>query len=160
MNKYQFLHTGSYVKIILHNIPEKPGVFAKMSKILANHDINIMTLRHSVHSKEKGDIAFTVSKERAEESINLMKENLKQIGASDVSVKSDLALVFIWGEEIKNLSEFVSDILRAFSQYNVDFDSLSLSVEGITCILPENQFKQAMHAFNKMFVDEPIISPI
>lgn len=160
MSQYQFLHSGSYTKIILHNIPERPGVIAKMSKILADHNINIMTLRHSVHSTEKGDIAFTVAKQRADESFQLMKENLKEIGANDVSIKNDLALVFIWGEEIENLPRFVSDILRAFSEYRVEFDMLSLAPEGVTCILPDNQFNQAMYAFNKMFVDEPIISPI
>ena len=71
-----------------------------------------------------------------------------------------LALVFIWGEEIQNITKFASDVLRAFSEYNVEFDSLSLAIEGVTCILPNNQFQSAMHAFNKMFVDEPIISPI
>jgi len=160
MGQYQFLHTGNYVKIILHNIPEKPGVIAKMSQILADFQINIMTLRHSAHSTEKGDIAITVSKDNAERSIQLMQDNLKVIGATEVSYRKDLALVFIWGEEIENLPRFVSDILRAFSEYNVQFDSLSLSKEGVTCILPDNQFQSAMHAFNKMFVDEPIISPI
>jgi len=58
------------------------------------------------------------------------------------------------------LPRFASDVLRAFSEYNVEFDSLSLAVEGVTCILPNNQFNQATHAFNKMFVDEPVISPI
>lgn len=160
MDKYQFLHTGSFVKIILHNIPEKPGVFAKMTNILADQNINILTIRHLVHSADKGDIAFTVSKDQAEEALQLMNINKSKIGASEVTIKKDLALVFILGKEINNLSGFVSDVMRAFSEYNVDFDSLSLAQEGITCILPENQFNQAMHAFNKMFVDDPIISPI
>ena len=160
MDQYQFLHTGSYVKIILHNIPERPGVFAKMTKILADRNINILTIRHSVITTEKGEIAFTVSKEQAEESINLMKENLKEIGATDLSFKRNLALVFIHGKETQNLSRLSSDILRAFGEYNVEFDSLSIAKEGLTCILPEDKFNHAMHAFNKMFVDEPIISPI
>ncbi len=160
MDKYQFLHTGNFVKIILHNIPEKPGVFAKMSNILAEKNINILTIRHLVHSTDKGEIAFTVSKDQAEEALQLMNENRNNIGATEVTIKKDLALVFILGEEIKNLTRFVSDIMRAFSEYNVEFDSLSMAQEGITCILPENQFNQAMHAFNKMFVDDPIISPI
>jgi aspartate kinase len=160
MDNYQFLHTGSYVKITLHNIPERPGVFSKMTKILADQNINILTIRHIAHSKEQGDIAFTVSKSSAELSIKLMQDNLKLIGATEISFKKDLALVFIWGEQIKNISRFASDILRAFSEYGVEFDSLSLAAEGVTCILPEHQLTPAKHAFNKMFVDEPIISPI
>ncbi|MFZ5517250.1 MAG: ACT domain-containing protein [Candidatus Zhuqueibacterota bacterium] len=160
MDKYQFLHTGSYVKIILHNIPEKPGVFAKMTNILADRQINILTIRHLVLSADTGEIAFTVSKDQADEAFQLMEHHKKEIGASDVTIKKDLALVFILGEGIKNLSAFVSDVMRAFSEYNVDFDSLTTTQEGMTCILPEHQFNQAMHAFNKMFVDEPIISPI
>jgi len=160
MSQYKFLHTGSYVKIILHDIPERPGVIARMSRILADHHINIMTLRHSAQSATKGDIAFTVAKEQADESFRLMKENLKEIGGGDVSIKRDLALVFIRGGEIEDLPGFVSDILRAFSEYHVEFDMLSLALEGVTCILPENQFNPATHAFNKMFIDEPIISPI
>ena len=160
MSQYQFLHTGSFVKIIMHNIPEKPGVFAKIFNILADRNIDILTVKHSMHTSEKGDIAFTVSKEQAEESIQLMQDNKKFIEASEVSSKKDLALVFIWGDEIPNLSKFASDILRAFSEYDVEFDSLSLAREGITCILPESKFNKAMHAFNKMFVDEPIISPV
>jgi aspartate kinase len=160
MDNYQFLHTGSYVKITLHNIPERPGVFSKMTKILADQNINILTIRHIAHSKEQGDIAFTVSKSSAELSIKLMQDNLKLIGATEISFKRDLALVFIWGEQIKNISRFASDILRAFSEYGVEFDSLSLAAEGVTCILHEHQLTPAKHAFNKMFVDEPIISPI
>jgi len=160
MNRYQFLHAGDYVKITLHGIPEKPGVIAKMSAILSENNINIMTLRHSVHTPSKGDIAFTVSKENAEDSLRLMKENLEQIGAHDTSCRYGLALVFMYGTEIENLPRFVSDILRAFSDYDVEFDSLSMAKEGITCILPDQQLNQAMHAFNKMFVDEPIISPV
>lgn len=160
MDNYQFLHTGSYVKITLHNIPERPGVFSKMTKILADQNINILTIRHIAHSKEQGNIAFTVSRSSAELSINLMRDNLKLIGATEISYKKDLALVFIWGEQIKNISRFASDILRAFSEYGVEFDSLSLASEGVTCILPEHQLNLAKHAFNKMFVDEPIISPI
>lgn len=160
MTKYQFLHSGNYVKILIHDIPEKPGVAAKILSIIASENINILTIKHSVHSKEKGDFAFTVSKNDAEKAIELIEKNLKNIGARDFSVRRDLALVFISGEEIKDLTRFASDVLRAFSDYNVEFDSLSLAIEGVTCILPENQFQPAMHAFNKMFVDEPIISPI
>lgn len=160
MDNYQFLHTGSYVKITLHNIPERPGVFSKMTKVLADQNINILTIRHIAHSKELGNIAFTVAKSSAELSIKLMQDNLKLIGATEISFKKDLALVFIWGEQIKNISRFASDILRAFSEYGVEFDSLSLAAEGVTCILPEHQLTPAKHAFNKMFVDEPIISPI
>ncbi len=160
MSTYQFLHSGNYVKIILHEIPEKPGVAAKILTFVAKNNINILTIKHSVHSKETGDFAFTVKSEDADKTIDLMKKNLKEIGAKDLTVRKDLALVFIWGEKIKNLPEFASDVLRAFSQYNVEFDSISLAIEGITCIVPNDQFNQAMHAFNKMFVDEPIISPI
>ena len=160
MGDYRFVHSGNYVKIILHDIPEKPGVAAKILNIIAKENINILTIKHTVHSKEKGDFAFTVKKENGDLAMDLMKKNLKEIGAKGLSIRRDLALVFIWGEEIKNLGEFASDILRAFSQYNVEFDSLSLAVEGITCILLDSQFNAAMHAFNKMFVDEPIISPI
>jgi len=160
MSEYQFLHTGNYVRITLHNIPEMPGVFAKMTKILADNNINILTIRHLVRTSQKGDIAFTVAKDQADESIQLMETNLKVIGAENLSFKKDLALVFISGKEIKNLSQFVSDISRAFSEYHVEFDSLTVSTDGITCILPEHQYNSAMHAFNKMFVDEPIISPI
>jgi len=160
MKKYQFVHSGDYVKILLHKIPEKPGVAAKILSIIARENINILTIKHTVHSKEKGEFAFTVKAEDADETIDLMKKNLKDIGAKDLTVRRDLALVFIWGDEIKNLGEFASDVLRAFSQYNVEFDSLSLAIEGITCIVPNDQFNSAMHAFNKMFVDEPIISPI
>ena len=160
MSNYQFLHSGNYVKIILHDIPEKPGVAAKILTIVAKGDINILTIKHSVHTKEKGDFAFTVSRDDAESTIQLMKENLKEIGAKDITVRKDLALVFIWADEIENLSEFASDVLRAFSQYHVEFDSLSLAKEGVTCILPNEQFNSATHAFNKMFVDEPIISPV
>ncbi|MBN2355454.1 hypothetical protein JXO59_05035, partial [candidate division KSB1 bacterium] len=112
------------------------------------------------HTLKQGDIAFTVSKDNADESLRLMKENLGYIGAKDISCRKDLALVFMYGTDIDNLSRFVSDILRAFSDYNVEFDTLSVAKEGITCILPDPQFNQAMHAFNKMFVDEPIISPV
>ncbi|MCI0516153.1 hypothetical protein L0128_23310 [candidate division KSB1 bacterium] len=160
MSNYQFLHLGSYVKIIMHNIPEKPGVFAKIFNLLANQQIDVLTVRHSLQSTEKGDIAFTVSTKDAEKSLQLMTDNIKLIEASHVSSKKDLALVFIWGKEIKSISKFASDILRAFCEYNIDFDSLSLAQEGLTVILPDNQFQKAAHAFNKMFIDEPIISPI
>lgn len=160
MDNYTFLHTGSYVKITLHSIPERPGVFSKMTKVLADQNINILTIRHIVHSKDEGDIAFTVSKSSADQSIQLMQENLQTIGAAGLSFKKDLALVFISGDRVKNISRFASDILRAFSEYGVEFDSLSLAAEGVTCILPEHQLTPAKHAFNKMFVDEPIISPV
>ncbi len=160
MSKYQFLHSGNYVKLLLHDIPEKPGVAAKILSIIARENINILTIKHSVHSPKKGDFAFTVSREDADKAIELMKASIKDIGARDLSIRQDLALVFIWGEEIQNITKFASDVLRAFSEYNVEFDSLSLAIEGVTCILPNNQFQSAMHAFNKMFVDEPIISPI
>lgn len=133
---------------------------AKILTIIGQHNINILTVKHSMHSVKTGDFAFTVFRENGDAAIKLMKENLKEIGASRVSFKKDLALVFIWGEEIQNLPRFASDVLRAFSEYNVEFDSLSLAVEGVTCILPNNQFNQALHAFNKMFVDELVISPI
>ncbi len=160
MNRYQFLHTGSYTKIIMHNIPEKPGVFAKIFNLLAAQKINILTVKHSMHSTEKGDIAFTVSTEDSDQSLQLMNKNMKLIEATGISFKKDLALVFMHGTEIVNLPRFASDVLRAFSEYNVEFDSLSLAIEGVTCILPEDQLQKALHAFNKMFVDEPIISPV
>ncbi|HEX9970580.1 MAG TPA: hypothetical protein VGD14_00780 [bacterium] len=90
----------------------------------------------------------------------MIQENLKNFGATELPFKKDLALVFIWGDRIKTISRFTSDILRAFSEYGVEFDSLSLAAEGVTCILPEHQFTPAKHAFNKMFVDELIVTPI
>ncbi|HEX9970581.1 MAG TPA: hypothetical protein VGD14_00785 [bacterium] len=49
-------------KITLHSIPDRPDVFSKMTKALADQNINILTIRHIAHSKEQGDIAFSVSK--------------------------------------------------------------------------------------------------
>ena len=76
MAQFQFMHTGNYVKIIVHDIPEIPGILAKITSLLAEQQINVLTLRHWFRTVEKGDIAFTVKKDDAETSIQLMEKNL------------------------------------------------------------------------------------
>lgn len=74
MNNPKFVHTESYVKIRLHNFAGRPGMFPKMTSILADQNITVLTIQRAAHFKEKVDIAFTNSKEQADEAIQLRFE--------------------------------------------------------------------------------------
>jgi aspartate kinase len=123
------------VKITVCNVPDRPGIAAKIFKELASSGISVDMIVQNVSHIRQTDISFTVNKSDALETIKITKKVAKAIGAGDVLKDEDIARVSIVGVGMKSHSGVAAKMFEALAQDKINIEMISTSDISISCIV-------------------------
>ncbi|MBM3255485.1 MAG: aspartate kinase, partial [Candidatus Omnitrophica bacterium] len=92
----------SEAKITVCNVPDRPGVAARIFKELAEKGVSVDTIVQNVSHLRQTDISFTVTKSHLAKAIRLTKAVAKAMGAGEVLQDEDIARVSVVGVGMKS----------------------------------------------------------
>ena len=84
-------------KVTICDVPDKPGIAAKIFKDIALADINVDMIVQNVSRTGATDISFTVPDPDLNKTIKAAKEISKKVGAGEITYDKDMAKVSIVG---------------------------------------------------------------
>ncbi|MDD2689254.1 MAG: aspartate kinase [Candidatus Omnitrophica bacterium] len=138
-------------KITICNVPDRPGVAAKIFGELSGAGISVDMIVQNVSHLRQTDISFTVKKAEFSKAIKLAKRVASGIGAGDVLEDVDIARVSVVGVGMKSHPGVAAGMFDTLAKHKINIEMISTSDISISCIIKRKFAKTAVRALHEKF---------
>lgn len=147
----------SEAKITICDVPDKPGIAARIFREIASANINIDMIIQNVSHTGRTDISFTIEKTDLKKAVNIVKKMAKKIGAKNVLEDRDIAKVSVVGVGMRSHSGIAAAMFKALAQKGINIKMISTSEIKISCVINKKDAVKAVKAIHKVFeLQKPI----
>jgi len=143
---------GNISKITLHDIPDKPGIAAKVFKPLSDAGINVDVIVQNISRNHKTDLTFTVNNEDLTHALNIVQnKSIKNINYENITSGSNYAKISIIGTGIQNSPGYAAKFFEALFESKVNIEMITTSDIRITCLINEKDINKAVNKVHDVF---------
>jgi len=121
------------------------GVF----KILADNDINVDMISQSFGKRNEKEVSFAIKEKNAKLALNILKENAKDIGISDIKCYEGMSKVSIVGIGIVNNSQVIADVFEILCENNINTYAVSSAEIKISVLVDSNMGDKALKVLHE-----------
>jgi len=141
----------SEAKVTVSNVPDRPGVAARIFRALADRDINVDMIVQNVSEDGVTDISFTLPHEDLEEGERVCAELAAEVGAAGVTTDPRIGKVSLVGAGMKSNPGVAARMFEVLSGEGVNIEMISTSAIRISCVVPEDDLDRAVVALHAAF---------
>ncbi len=139
-------------KVGVLKVPDKPGIAAKLFRILGDEKINVDMIIQSIHSAGNlADMAFTVNKPDMKKAVDVATRVAKELGAEGVVSDDEVAKISIVGVGMISKPGVAGLMFDALGRNGINIQMISTSEIKISCVIKAEQAKKAMEILHKEF---------
>jgi aspartate kinase len=138
-------------KITICNVPDRPGIAAKIFKELADNGISVDTIVQNVSHLRQTDISFTINKSELHKALKLTQGVAKNIQAGEVLQDEDIARVAIIGVGMKSHPGVAAKMFEVLAKNKINIEMISTSDISISCIIKKRFGETAVRALHEKF---------
>ncbi|MDI6605539.1 MAG: aspartate kinase [Candidatus Omnitrophota bacterium] len=138
-------------KITICNVPDRPGVAAKLFKKLSQEGINVDMIVQNVSHTRSTDISFTVSKVDTHKAMKITRRVAANIKAGEALQDEDIARVSIVGVGMKSNPGVAAKMFEVLAQNKINIEMISTSDISISCIIQKKFAEKAVRALHAKF---------
>jgi len=138
-------------KITICDVPDKPGVAAKIFRELASAGVNVDMIVQNVSHLRQTDISFTTSKSEAMKAIKLTRKIAAHMGAGEVIENEDIARISIVGVGMKSHPGVAATMFDTLAKSKINIEMISTSDISISCIIKNRFAETAVRALHSKF---------
>ncbi len=143
------------VKMTIVDVPDEPGVAAKIFGSLAEGNINVdMIVQTSPHEKGVNDISFTVDKSRLKDAADMLEKVREEIGAGRILTDESVAKVSIIGVGMRSHAGVAARMFEVLAKNSINIEMISTSEIKISCVVEETEGEKAVKALHNEFCEE------
>ena len=143
----------SKVRIVICDVPDEPGVAAKLFNTLADENISVDTIIQSyarLHNNTN-DIAFTISKSDLKKAMELFERLSDTIKADKIHIDENIASVSIVGAGMVDRPGVAATMFDTLAKLNVNIKMITTSEVKISCLVDSEVANDALKALHKAF---------
>lgn len=141
----------SEAKVTLRDVPDKPGIAARIFGDIAKNDINIDMIIQNVSRTGHTDLSFTTTAGDIRKTMRLMGKITKSVGAKEATFDKDIAKVSVVGIGMRNHSGVAATMFRALASKKINIDMISTSEIKISCVVRKKKAEDAVRILHKAF---------
>lgn len=138
-------------KVTICDVPDKPGIAAKIFKDLAKENINVDMIIQNVSRTGATDVSFTVMGSELNKTIRCARDVSQKVGAGDITVDKDIAKVSIVGIGMRSHSGVAANMFGALAEKGINIEMISTSEIKISCVVKKSLGEAAVRAIHKKF---------
>lgn len=138
-------------KLTIRELPDKPGIAAKLFKELSENDISVDMIVQNVSHTKKTDISFTVPKTSAAKAMKVAKETASNLNAGEVILNDDIARIAIVGIGMKSNPGVAARMFSTLAENNINIEMISTSDISISCVIGKKFAETAVRTLHKNF---------
>lgn len=143
--------TENEAKITICDVPDKPGIAARIFNDLACENVNIDMIVQNVSHKKMTDISFTVPKDRITKTLKISKKIADNIGAGGIISDEAIAKVSVVGVGMKSQSGVAAKCFSCLAKHKINIEMISTSEISISCVVKKDLGKEALKVLHKEF---------
>ena len=143
----------SQYRVVLCDVPDKPGNAAKIFKALAENGVSVDMIIQSYArtSSNTNDIAFTIDKSDLDKTLEILEKAKQTLGAGNTFVDKDIAKVSIVGAGMIDRPGVAADMFNALASNNINLKMISTSEIKISCLVERANANIAIKALCEAF---------
>jgi len=144
-------HDTSEAKVVIQNVPDTPGVAARVFRPLADEGINIDMIVQNVAADGRTDISFTMPTEDLRRARPVLDEIIGAVGAEGIATDPDIAKVSLIGAGMKSHPGVAADMFDAIADAGINIEIISTSSIRVSCVVRKFEVERAVRAVHDRF---------
>ena len=151
-------HDTDDAKVTVQQVPDKPGVAAKLFTALADANINLDMIVQNVSAAGATDISFTVPRSDVRRSQDLLSALADDVGAAGITVDDAVAKVSLVGAGMKTHPGIAARMFTALSDAGINIEMISTSTIRVSVVIAAEDVGTAVRAVHDAFnlADAPV----
>lgn len=139
-------------KITVVNVPDKPGIAARMFESIASANIVVDMIVQNISSDGKfADISFTIPKTDTRKALEVTGAIAKELGAERVDKREDICKVSVIGVGMRTHSGVASKMFQTLAGHNINIMMISTSEIKVSCVIDLKFTELAVRALHEAF---------
>lgn len=138
-------------KLSVIDVPDRPGVAAKIFGMLGKNNINVDMIIQSAARQNYNDISFTVAKTDLAKTLRVLRRAKPLVGASDIISKDNIAKVSIVGVGMRSHSGIAARMFGALARENINIEMIATSEIKISCVIAARDLHRAVQVLHEEF---------
>ena len=138
-------------KITVCDVPDRPGIAAKLFKEVSRNGINVDTIVQNVSRTGTTDVSFTVPLGDVTKTKSVMQKFTKKIKGGRVLENKDIARVSIVGVGMKTHPGVAAKMFEALAEKKINIDMITTSEISISCIIKKKNAEKAVRSIHEKF---------
>jgi aspartate kinase len=139
-------------KITLVNVPDRPGIAAKLFDAIAAANVVVDMIVQNVSIDGKlADISFTVPKTDVDRAMEVTQKIANDLGAARVDKRDDISKVSIVGVGMRTHSGVAAKMFQTLAQHNINIMMISTSEIKVSCVIDLKFTELALRVLHEAF---------
>ena len=139
------------VKLSVIDLPDRPGVAAKIFGELAKGGINVDMIIQSAAQDKKNDISFTVSRADLKKTMRILDAMKDSLKADRIIYDDKVAKISIVGVGMKSHAGVAATMFNMLAATGINIEMISTSEIKISCVIKESEVTKAVTELHKAF---------
>lgn len=144
-------HSTGEAKVVLEDVPDVPGVAAKVFGALAAQNIRVDMIIQGRGHGGRNDIAFTVAEDDRDTAVAVCKAIAAQIGGCGVTVDG-AAKVSVVGPGINQDARIAAAMFECLAGLGINIEMISTSGLRISCLIKPDRVEEAVRALHQRLI--------
>jgi aspartate kinase len=138
-------------KMSMLDVPDHPGIAAKIFGGLAKGGINVDMIIQSAASDKKNDISFTISRNDIKKALVILAKVKKVLKAKDVIYDDKVAKVSIVGVGMRSHAGVAAKMFEVMAKNKINIDMISTSEIKVSCVVREEDVNKSVEHLHAAF---------
>ncbi len=145
------VHDTSEAKVTVTQVPDRPGIAARLFRSLADEHVNVGMIEQNVSIGGTTDISFTVPKADVDVSLQVCRSHADEIGANEVLADREIANVSLIGAGMKTNPGIAATMFETLADEGINIEMISTSTIRISCVVHSATVERAVQALHRAF---------
>jgi len=144
-------HDTSEAKVVIAEVPDRPGVAARIFRALADAGVNVDMIVQNVSEHGTTSITFTLPKADVAVADPILEEVARDVGAGTIERDPDIAKISLVGAGMKSHPGVAADMFDALAEAGINIEIISTSSIRISCVVRASEVERAVQAVHDRF---------
>ena len=143
--------TSDDSKIILRDVPDTPGIAAKILSPISEAGIEIDVIVQNVGSDKLTDFTFTIKRDQSEMAVDILKTLVESLGGGEIELVKEISKVSVVGVGMKSHAGVAARMFKALADKKINIDMISTSEIKISVVVSKEKAEEAVIALHDEF---------
>ena len=144
-------HTKNDSKLIIRQVPDVPGIAAKILSPISKEGIEVDVIVQNVAEDKTTDFTFTVKDEEADKAAKILNDLSDELGGGSVELAKEISKVSVVGVGMKSHAGVAAKMFSALADKNINIDMISTSEIKISVVVSRENVEDAVKALHDAF---------
>ena len=138
-------------RITIKKVPDRPGIAARIFEPMSKPEIVVDMIVQNTSEDGITDLTFTVPKAEFQQTLKMVSDVAKDIGAESVLGDENIAKVSIIGVGMRSHAGVAQKMFRTLANENINILMISTSEIKVSCVIEEKYTELAVRVLHEAF---------